>query len=301
MPKGFITHQGINYPLNWHPQPVDFRDHVLLMEYLPITATPADGPFGNEQYLGPVLDQGAEGSCTANGGAGLFSFTQKAEGIDIIPISRAKLYYDSRVMDGSPTSQDTGSYARTVCKVLNTLGDCPESDMPYVAGRWMDIPPAKAIADSQFKLTQYLTFTPSQNFIASLFASKRGFISGFSVYSSFESAQVAATGIIPMPQAGDKLLGGHLTEFYDCDPTYVYGQNSWGPGWGITGKFKMPWAYVLSTLMSDFQTFSVVADPIPQPTPTPTPIPTVDYATYMKLGFVSGKEWYMAVVPPPSA
>ncbi|MGC2270214.1 MAG: hypothetical protein WA608_25755 [Candidatus Acidiferrales bacterium] len=46
------------------------------------------------------------------------------------------------------------------------------------------------------------------------------FVFGFTVYESFESPQVAQTGVAPMPAAGEKVLGGHavLALGYD-DPS----------------------------------------------------------------------------------
>lgn len=276
MSKGYIELEDGNiHLLNWQKQPEDFRDQSYSPFALGIDLVQAsDGPFGNEQYCPPVVNQGPEGSCSAHGSTSLFSFQQAVEGIPIVQLSRAQQYWNSRIADGSPTSQDTGSYARTAAKVLNKLGCAPEIDMPYIAGQWMVPPPAQAVADaSGYKLLQYMTFAQQQQTIAALFSLHKGFISGFSVYTSFETTQVAQTGIIPLPQAGESLLGGHLTMFYDCDVTYVYGQNSWGANWGIGGRFKMPWAYVLSRLMSDFWTYQLVGSPIPQPTPTPTPAP----------------------------
>ena len=35
------------------------------------------------------------------------------------------------------------------------------------------------------------------------------FVVGIAVYESFESEEVARTGIVPMPSSGEKMLGGH--------------------------------------------------------------------------------------------
>ena len=70
---------------------------------------------------------------------------------------------------------------------------------------------------------------------------------GFTVYESFESDEVASTGIYN-PAQGESVLGGHevLMVGYDVGPTptlrpancppAVLIQNSWGTGWGWDGS-----------------------------------------------------------------
>jgi C1A family cysteine protease len=81
---------------------------------------------------------------------------------------------------------------------------------------------------------------------------------GFSVYESFESAEVAKTGIVPLPTRGEKVLGGHevlLVGYLKDEPNYGLVRNSWGAGWAMQGYLLMPWAYLLDAhLASDFRT-----------------------------------------------
>ena len=88
------------------------------------------------------------------------------------------------------------------------------------------------------------------------------FVFGFSVYASFEGADVAKTGVVPLPQAGEQQLGGHavLAVGYDDTPQRFIVRNSWGPSWGMAGYFTIPYAYLTnSSLADDFWTVRLVA------------------------------------------
>jgi C1A family cysteine protease len=76
---------------------------------------------------------------------------------------------------------------------------------------------------------------------------------GFSVYDSFESDQVAKDGVVPMPQKGEELLGGHavLAVGYDDGSKMFIVRNSWGPKWGREGYCMMPYEYLTNTDLAD--------------------------------------------------
>jgi C1A family cysteine protease len=69
---------------------------------------------------------------------------------------------------------------------------------------------------------------------------------GITVYSSFESPQVAETGIVPIPHFGEQVLGGHavLAVGYDDDKQWIIFRNSWGESWGDKGYGYLPYKYV---------------------------------------------------------
>ena len=89
---------------------------------------------------------------------------------------------------------------------------------------------------------------------------------GFTVFSFFESQQMATTGILNMPTAFEQPLGGHavmcvgfsdIMKSADGKHTgYLKVRNSWGSNWGIEangekGYFWMPYSYVTSGLVAD--------------------------------------------------
>jgi C1A family cysteine protease len=84
---------------------------------------------------------------------------------------------------------------------------------------------------------------------------------GFTVYESFETPEVAQTGDAPLPQMGEKVLGGHavLVVGYDDATSRFILRNSWGEGWGKNGYFTLPYAYLIdSRLAGDFWTVRLV-------------------------------------------
>jgi C1A family cysteine protease len=87
------------------------------------------------------------------------------------------------------------------------------------------------------------------------------FVFGFSVYESFETQAVAKTGVVPMPDKKEKMLGGHavMAVGYDDSEGRFIVRNSWGPKWGQGGFFTMPYDYLVNQdLAADFWTIRLV-------------------------------------------
>jgi C1A family cysteine protease len=97
---------------------------------------------------------------------------------------------------------------------------------------------------------------------AAIGVDKRPFVFGFSVYDSFESEQVAATGIVPMPGPNENLLGGHAVKAvgYNDRKRLMKCRNSWGLQWGDKGHFWLPYDFfTTSSLSSDFWVIDTVS------------------------------------------
>jgi C1A family cysteine protease len=80
---------------------------------------------------------------------------------------------------------------------------------------------------------------------------------------SFESAAVAASGVVPMPKPSESVVGGHcvVAVGYDNTKRVFIIRNSWGTTWGQKGYCTMPYEYLLDAhLASDFWTIRSVTE-----------------------------------------
>ncbi|UIK87647.1 C1 family peptidase [Arthrobacter polaris] len=204
----------------------------------------------------PVYDQGQLGSCTGNGIAGVLQFDALKEQLaDTSTPSRLFIYYNERVMEGTVAS-DSGAQIRDGIKTVATTGACDETLWPYTIAAFAHKPSANCYAAA--KTSRAITYTRVSQVLSNLkgcLAAEFPIVFGFTVYDSFESPQVANTGVVPMPAAGESVLGGHcvMAVGYDDATGSFTIRNSWGAAWGMAGYATMPYAYLLSrSLASDF-------------------------------------------------
>jgi C1A family cysteine protease len=203
-------------------------------------------------------DQGQLGSCTANAIAGAIEYDQIKQGITEATPSRLQIYWNERYMEGglANTRQDAGAIIKDGVKSVHKQGACPESMWPYDISKFTKKPTADCykVARSH-KITSYMRVARDLNQIRACLVDSPVII-GFTVYASFESQEVADTGMMPMPQPGEQELGGHavlVVGYRDSDQRFIV-RNSWGD-WGDKGHFYMPYGYLLrSDLSSDFWT-----------------------------------------------
>jgi len=143
------------------------------------------------------------------------------------------------------------------------VGACPETEWPYDIAKFATEPPAKCFSDAlKYKTVLYQRVIQTLNQMKGCLASGFPFVFGFSVYESFESPQIAKSGIVPMPASSEKQLGGHavIAVGYDDKSQRFIVRNSWGKGWGMGGYFTLPYAYLTDdNLAADFWTIRIVA------------------------------------------
>jgi C1A family cysteine protease len=186
-------------------------------------------------------DQGQLGSCTAFGIGAVVCFLHGFVG------SQLWLYYNERKIEGT-IRQDAGAEIRDGIKVVSKLGLPLEAAWPYVISRFRKAPPAAANkAAKQELVSEYQRLNGATDYLDCL-ASDFPFVVGISVFESFESDAVASTGKVPMPAKNEQVIGGHCIAVVGYTPQHDFiCRNSWGTGWGMTGHFILPNAYLASS------------------------------------------------------
>ncbi len=253
-----LTHRKVQ-KYGWTPDLPDHRD------FLYAAPTPFQQNFPDKVDLTdqcpPVYDQGQLGSCTANAIAGAIEFDQMKQKLDKFIPSRLFIYYNERDIEGTVNS-DAGAQIRDGIKSVGNLGVCPEPEWPYDITKYSQKPSDTCYSDAtKHTVKLYQRLVQELGTMKGCLASGFPFVFGFTVYESFESQEVAKTGILPMPKSKEGVVGGHavLAVGYDDNAEQFIVRNSWGDGWGLKGYFRMPYGYISQhRLASDFWTVRTV-------------------------------------------
>jgi C1A family cysteine protease len=234
----------------WVPDLPDQRD-VLYAAVQPI---PARLPPSIDLRPGcpPVEDQGPLGSCTGNAIAGAVEFLERKDKVRFVNVSRLFIYYNERLIEHT-TKSDSGAMIRDGIKTVVKHGVCSERKWPYVIAKFAVKPPVECYREAlQHQVTSYQRILTVDEMRACL-AQGFPFVFGFTVYESFESQPVAETGLVAMPQPGERVVGGHavLAVGYDDVSRRFIVRNSWGARWGMHGYFTMPYDYLADRNLAD--------------------------------------------------
>lgn len=225
----------------------------------------------------PVFDQGQLGSCTANAILGAYEYEMTKQKEPFTDLSRLFLYYQERAKEGTIPSDAGAAIQDGIWVLQNGSGVCRETVWPYVISKFSATPPPAAYADAgSHHVVSAQRLSGTLDDLRQTLVDGNPIVFGVEVYSSFESATSAKTGVIPMPNvAHETLEGGHaicLVGYDDTKQLFKF-RNSWGTGWGDRGYGYLPYAYVTNpALSSDFWVITVVKDGTPAPPPPPVPV-----------------------------
>ena len=237
-----------NLKITKHPKNTLKHIHFAIS---PHQVLPASVDLRTNKAMPPVYDQGQLGSCTANSLGSLIQFNDGSFGTP----SRLFIYYNERKMEGD-IPDDNGAELSDGVKSLQKWGVCPETEWPYIINKFATAPPAQTYTDAlKHRAIVVQSIHDDAQSMKSALALGHPFCVGISVFESFESDAVAASGVVPMPnQATEQNLGGHAVAVvgYDDHKQVWILRNSWGSGWGQHGYFTLPYAYLLDpNLASD--------------------------------------------------
>ncbi len=262
--------------MGWLRELPDIRDYTIntpaIKDLLGKIAFPKATPTSSDlrAWCPPIEDQGQLGSCTANAGVGIFEYFEKKAANSYLDASRLFLYKTTRNLMG--VTGDTGAYLRTTAAAMLLFGVPPEKYYQYIISKFDDEPTAFLYAFAEnYKALVYYRYDPPGTTKTKLLTSIKENLSaglpsmfGFTVYSSI--VQACASGEIPYPASGEKVLGGHAIDAVGYDDAKVITnannkkttkgalliRNSWGTGWGSKGYGWLPYDYVLNGLASDW-------------------------------------------------
>lgn len=208
-----------------------------------------------------IYDQGDLGSCTANAIGAAFEYAQSARKCPDFMPSRLFIYFNERSVEGT-VDQDAGASLRDGMDCVHKLGVCPETMWPYDPPKFAVKPGDDCYAAAlENQSLQYLALNQDLAHLKSCLAAGFPFVHGISVFGSFESEEVAKTGIVPVPAPTEICLGGHAVccVGYDDAKSAFIVRNSWGSTWGDAGHFWLPYSYMTNPgLSSDFWTIRSV-------------------------------------------
>jgi len=209
----------------------------------------------------PVYDQKHLNACSANAIAAALWMDERRRVPTSPSPSRLFIYYNERAIEGT-VPIDAGAMIRDGIKSVASDGVCPEPEWPYDIAKFSRKPTAKCYADAKLdRAISYQSLIQDLNQMKGCLASGYPFVFGFTVYESFESEAVKASGHAPMPKSSERPVGGHavMAVGYVESKQWFLVRNSWGAAWGMKGYFTMPYAYFIQPgLARDFWTIRLV-------------------------------------------
>jgi len=261
MGQFFSTNAAVNgnpkHAYGWKCGRPDHRD--LWHEFGPLHES--SGTIDLRKNCPEVYDQGNLGSCTANAIAACYEYALCQQGLHDFHPSRLFIYYNEREMEGH-VGEDSGAEIRDGMKSIHSMGVCPEPQWPYNITKFTQKPDLNcyetALGDRSIKYNR-VRQTKDQLLTALNIGFPVAF--GFTVYESFETSEVATTGVMPVPAPRERILGGHAVVIVGYQPATDHWvvRNSWGAGWGDQGYFYMPGVFLLDPAQcSDFWTVTRV-------------------------------------------
>jgi C1A family cysteine protease len=273
---------GIKRHFGWKRQVHDPRDWMFQVPKRVTATLPTS--FDLTPGMGQHFNQGQLGCCGPNTADELIQFDQKVQGLPVISASRLFIYYATRVLQGT-VSSDSGVDNRTMLQALSKFGFPSEALWKYNIGKFTEQPPAAAYqAALKNAISNYAAVAVDLSTMQGTLVTGHPFMYGFDVYNQIMSDQAAANGILTMPSGSS--IGGHDVSIcgYNSTGGNLPGQvkgNVWPSGyfkflnhwmntatqrWGDGGYGYVPYGYATNAnVSSDFWVINAIPSNILKP------------------------------------
>jgi C1A family cysteine protease len=205
--------------------------------------------FSLRKEMTGIRTQGTRGTCGGHAGCAISEYWNAKE-YGNLKLDLSEEYLFKKCKDKDLEDQNYtgyGTYARSVAKSLNKDGVCLESTLPYnYTGKedvWktLIITPQMNEEAQVYKMKDYLSVQKDEQAIKqALVGSNSPLLMSVALFESYRGAKKG--GLVPVPQTGEKRIGGHLMAAVGYDEYGIEFKNSWGSGWGDHGYIWWPWA-----------------------------------------------------------
>lgn len=260
-----LSHIQTRLYFGWYPDLPDLRDYTItspiIKKNLKFKKTGVRPKQVDLRAGCTAIDnQGKLGSCTANAGVGLLEYYEKSKSSTNSNFNGSRLFLYKTTRDLLGKKGDTGAPTRATLKAMLDYGVCREKLWPYKISRFDEQPPNECYREaSEYQILKYYTLdSPGSDLeqvlinVKDVLAIGTPIMFGFSVFSSIATSKTE--GMIPFPNASDRVLGGHavMAVGYDDKKQALLIRNSWGTAWGMDGYGYLPYKYVTVGLALDF-------------------------------------------------
>lgn len=255
-PSGYFT--------GWKASPLDPRNKVTEVDVA--QAFPDTYDTRGSADIPPIVNQLELGSCTANATTRAIRHEFIKAGDDPGNFSRLWAYAQTRYMEGgwAQFAEDSGAFGHDDLKlarhgglILEDLWDYDNYKTTFNDKELFDGLKTSVPNSQRYFIDSYSHPTPVLDNFKRVLAGDKFIVFGFSVYESFESQATAESGIVQVPQRGERILGGHeiAIEGYTLinGKDYFIVANNWGTEWGDKGYCYFPPEYMFGYGTSDWR------------------------------------------------
>lgn len=241
----YLEMKGASFVFGARPQPEDPRD-IKVGQVFNLSIMPPDHAIVDwRSVCSPIENQGEINSCTANAMVGAMEVLEKRQRL-YTDKSRLFEYYNTRFLEND-VDKDSGATIRETVKAAAKWGICTENIWPYDARILYERPSDACYTDAiNYRISNYISLD-QRNVDQALSVVYQGYPVVFAmyVYPEFMDTEMMKFGYLQMPHPHSTALGAHAVVLvgFDIDQKQFIVRNSWGPAFGISGYFYMPFDY----------------------------------------------------------